>query len=101
MANFLYGSICLTDVPKELFKKVTTQNGMEKIFLNIKIVERKNPSPYGHTHFISCEPRKEERREDANYICGDLKTYVPKEDKPVTTEDIASAPPAGSDDLPF
>jgi hypothetical protein len=41
MAN-LYGSICLSDIPKELMKKVMTAKG-EKIFLNISIGEKKEP----------------------------------------------------------
>lgn len=42
MAN-LYGSICLSDIPKELMKKVMTAKG-EKIFLNISIGEKKSLS---------------------------------------------------------
>lgn len=100
MANIMYGSVCISDVPRNLFKKVTLKDGTEKIYLNIKVVERKTPSEYGHTHFISCEPKQEERVEGQNYICGDLKTYVPKTAAP-TAEQVASSPAASGDDLPF
>lgn len=91
----LYGSICVSDIPKELFKKA--DNG--KIYLNIAVLERKEKSQFGHTHVISCAPKKEERKEELNYFCGDLKTY--EQPQPVTTEQIAAAPPAVAEDLPF
>lgn len=94
MANFLYGSICLDAVPKELFKKV---NG--HVYLNIKVVERKEPSKYGHTHFISCEPKQDERKEGVNYLIGDMTEYKPK--AAPTQEEIAAAPQADDNDLPF
>ncbi len=101
MSNMIYGSINLSDIPKELFKKVKCKDGQERVFLNIKVCARKEVSKFGHTHFISCEPaNKEERKEGVNYICGDLKEYVPQNATP-STEDIASAQPANNDDLPF
>lgn len=54
MAN-LYGSICLSDIPKELMKKVMTAKG-EKIFLNISIGEKKEPVTFDnrtYTHYVS------------------------------------------------
>lgn len=42
MANY-YGSICLTDIPKELIK--TASNG--KKYLNIDIYERKEVGKFG------------------------------------------------------
>lgn len=100
MADLIYGSICLSAVPKELFKKVKCKDGEERIFLNLKIVRRKETSKYGTTHFVSCEPRQEERKEGVNYICGDMTEYVPKDNNP-SPEDIAQAPVADGDDLPF
>lgn len=97
----IYGSLCVSDVPKELFKKVVCKDGREKIFLNLKICKRKEVSQYGHTHFISVEPiDKAERKEGVNYIVGDLKEYVPKNGSP-SPEDIAQAKSAKDDDLPF
>lgn len=98
MANFLYGSICLSNVPKELFKKVMCKDGVERVYLNIKVVERNQKSQYGDTHFVSCEPRKEERKDGVNYIFGDLKTYNGDNAKP-SPEQINNADAA--DDLPF
>ena len=39
----LYGSICLSDIPRSQMKKVKTKDGKEKIYLNIFIGERKEP----------------------------------------------------------
>ena len=97
MADFIYGSICLSDIPKRLFKKA--DNG--KVYLNISIHKRKEVGKYGHTHFISCAPKKEEQQEGEFYICGDLKEYVPVSTQTPTAEDINNAPAAEDDDLPF
>ncbi len=94
--SILAGSICLTDVPKELFKKA--ENG--KIYLNIAVFERKEVSKFGQTHFISCAPRKEDRKDDVNYIIGDLKLLGQTPPAP-TPEQIEQAPTAPYDDLPF
>lgn len=97
----MYGSICLSDIPKEQMKKVKCKDGQERIYLNVRVVERKQPSQYGHTHFITCEPKKEERKEGVNYIFGDLKEWSSVANKP-TAEDINNAPTVGEDDdLPF
>jgi len=97
----MYGSICLSAVPKELFKKVMCKDGQERIYLNIKVVERQKASQYGHTHFISCEPKEQsERVEGVNYICGDLTEHVPQNSTP-SPEDIQAAPAAQEVDLPF
>ena len=95
MSKYLYGSICLSDVPKELFKRA--ESG--KVYLNIKITERKKPSKYGKTHNISCEPPKEQRKEGVNYYCGDLKVYNPQPAQAITPEEVSQMPP--TDDLPF
>jgi len=99
MSN-MYGSICLSDIPRQMMKKVMCKDGKERIYLNVKIVERKQPSQYGHTHFITCEPKKEERQEGVNYIFGDLKTFG--EQQRPTTEDVNNAPAVSDEnDLPF
>lgn len=98
MADLIYGSICLSDIPKRLFKKA--DNG--KVYLNISIHKRKEVGKYGHTHFISCAPKKEEQQEGEFYICGDLKEYAPQNATPPSPEDIAAAPSVTDDDqLPF
>lgn len=97
----LTGSICLSDIPKELFKKVECKDGSTKIYLNVAILERKRPSTYGHTHIMSCSPKQEERKDGVNYFCGDFKEYIPQPNVP-TAEQIDSAPSVSpADDLPF
>lgn len=62
-----------------------------------------NGQPRTYTHFISCAPRKEERKDGVNYILGDLetRTFAPATASP-TPEQINDAPPAQqNDDLPF
>lgn len=104
--SFLTGSICLTDIPKSQMKKVICKDGKERIFLNVAVFAKKNPQTFGdrtYTHFISCAPKKEERREGENYILGDLETYTPKPTGP-TMQDVANAPSLAPDekpDLPF
>lgn len=91
-----YGSICLSDVPREQFKKAA--NG--KIYLNIKVVRKKEIGEYGETHFITCEPIKpEDRKEGVKYICGNLKEWVSL--KEPTPEEIEQAPSAQPSDLSF
>lgn len=93
----LTGSICLSDIPKELIKKVTTKqldkngNPIEKLFLNLAVMELAEPSNFGDTHFISCAPKKEERVEGRNYIIGNFKRWIPKTEH-ITQEQINNAP---------
>lgn len=89
-----YGSICLSDIPRELFKRA--QNG--KVYVNIKVVRRKEISEYGDTHFISCEPaRVEDRKEGVKYICGNLKEWQSL--KEPTPEEIDAAPIADTSNI--
>lgn len=64
----LTGSICLSDIFREQMKKVICKDGKEKIYLNVAVIERKEPSQFGHTHFITCAPKQEERKEGIQYI---------------------------------
>lgn len=101
MAEMIYGSICLSAVPKELFKKVMCKDGEERVFLNMKIVKRKETGQYGHTHFASCEP-KDGKVEGQNYIFGDFKEWIPNPSaENPTPDDIEAAGSAQDDDLPF
>jgi hypothetical protein len=103
MSDFLHGSICLSDIPRELIKKVSCKDGKDRLFLNISVSKKKVPDHFGYTHFVSCAPKKEERKEGVQYIIGDLKEYVPPVSDAVQTtpKDIEAAPPANDDDLPF
>lgn len=111
MANdnsLLTGSICLSDIPREVMKKVLCRDGKEKIYLNIAVVARKEPQSFTNngttrtfTHFISCAPKKEERKEGVSYIIGDLETRTFAPSVPTAAE-IENAPAvAPDDDLPF
>lgn len=100
----LFGSICLSDIPRSQMKKVKTKDGKEKIYLNIFVGERKEPVTFDdrtYTHFVSCSPKKEERIEGENYFIGDLQTYNPQPSTP-TAEQIEQAPSVSlEEDLPF
>ena len=105
MAQLLIGSICLSKIPRSEMKKIMCKDGVERVFLNVAVVERKEKSQFGDTHFISCAPKKDERKDGVNYVIGDLKVWNPEPQMP-TTEEIAAAPayvpdPASDDALPF
>lgn len=105
----LRGSICLSNIPKELIKKAS--NG--KCYLNINIWEKREPASFPNadgttrtfTHTVQCACPKDKQRTDVPknyYYIGDLEmrssqggVYVP------TPEDIDNAPVADGDDLPF
>lgn len=79
--SILTGSICLSDIPRELVRKVTCRDGRERMYLNIAVITKKNPQTFTnngvdrtYTHFVSCSPKQEERKEGVNYILGDLET---------------------------
>lgn len=59
----LYGSICLTDIPKELI--TVGKNG--KKYLNVVINARREVSQYGYTHYIKayCKNRRFEAEPNA------------------------------------
>lgn len=103
MASY-YGSICLSDIPREQIKKVMCKDGKERAFLNIFVGERHAPITFSdrtYTHFVSCSPKKDERKEGVNYFMGDLQTFNPQPTMP-TPEQIESAPAFDeTDELPF
>lgn len=100
----LYGTICLSEIPRSQMKKIKCKDGKERIFLNVFIGERKQPATFGertYTHFVSCSPRPEERIDGEKYFIGDLMTSNPAPSQP-SPEDVASAPAVTeADDLPF
>lgn len=108
--SILTGSICLSDIPRELIKKVMCKDGKERAFVNVAVITKKTPQtftnngePRTYTHFISCAPKKEDRKEGVNYIIADLETRVFTPQAP-TAEDVANAPamaPGDDLDLPF
>lgn len=100
----LFGSICLSDIPREQIKKIMCKDGKERMFINVFIGEKRTPQTFNGrtiTHYVSCAPKKEERRDDVNYFIGDLETFNPLPMQP-TAEQINQAAPIGDDDdLPF
>lgn len=108
--TFLTGSICLSDIPREVMKKVMCKDGKERIYVNISVFARKTPATFTngditrtYTHSISCAPKKEERREGVNYYICDLesRTFGPAAPA-VTPEAVSLAPAVGPEtDLPF
>ena len=100
MGQFLIGSIEISKVPKELFKKVKKADGTEAVYLNIAVSERKEVGRYGETHGVQFTRDKDKRIENENTFFGSLKAYSPTP-QIVTAEQIAEAPPVEADGLPF
>ena len=103
--KFYTGSICLTDIPKELIS--TGNNG--KKYLNIAIFANKDgANQWGNTHYMTCAPKKEERKEGVNYIIGNLKerggesaNQVDNINAPKGEETAPQQAGGSDDDLPF
>lgn len=82
----LYGSICVSDIPKNLI--FTAQNG--KRYLRIRVCEKQSPDKYENTHYIKCYVPKDEVKEGVNYYIGNLKPSNP----PLTQTQGANIQPA-------
>lgn len=104
MSN-LFGSICLSDIPKELI--TTAKNG--KKYLNIEIKQMRQPSQFGHTHTVKASVKRDERKEGVNYYIGNLKLSKYGNDGEAQETQgatpVAQAPeydtPNNPNDLPF
>lgn len=103
MAGY-YGSICLSDIPKELI--TTGKNG--KKYLNIEVGERRQPSQYGATHYVKASVKAEQRQEGVNYYIGELKpSRFDNGQQVAQSADVPMPPPQMFDapnndgDLPF
>ena len=102
--NKLYGSICVSDIPRELIR--TANNG--KKYISVEVCERKTPSQYGDTHYIKAWCKQAERKDGVNYFIGELKPskYV---NNPQAQElpqqapqyQFPEPPPIDIDDVPF
>lgn len=93
MANNYFGSICLSDIPKELI--TTGKNG--KKYLNIVVNERREKGQYGHTHYIKAYTKSGSVPHDTNLYIGELKPSERKEAQQIQT----ASPNNAVDDLPF
>lgn len=96
MEENLYGSLCLTDIPKELI--TVGKNG--KKYLNIVVNKRREVSQFGMTHYVKAYCKKEQQREGVNYYIGDLKPSGYQGNGNANQGDANSAP-GNDDDLPF
>lgn len=71
MANNLYGSICLSDIPKQYI--TTGKNGKKYIQVNIW-ANRDGEDRFGNTHSVQVALNKEQREKDQQrYYIGNLK----------------------------
>lgn len=98
MSDLLLGSICLSDIPKELI--TTGKNG--KKYLSIAVSERREEGQYGDTHNIIVSKPKDQRADGEKPIyIGNLKRWVNPQlgavSKPSTTKKVEVEP----EDLPF
>lgn len=93
----LFGSICLTDIPKELI--TVGKNG--KKYLNIVINARREASQYGHTHYIKAYCKREQQRDGVNYYIGELKPSKMQSEQPHGHAQQPANVQTDNDDLPF
>lgn len=98
MAQAFYGSICLTDIPKE---KITLSEKNGKKYLSIGIWVNDEPDQFQNIASITVSQSKEEREAKAKRVyIGNLRYAQAQQSAPPTP-----APPAASavanDDLPF
>jgi hypothetical protein len=83
MTTYLKGSICLSDIPAELIHSVTCKDGQVRKYLDVTVSARREPRSFQYswgtktlTHYMSCAPKKEERKEGVNYYIADFETKV-------------------------
>lgn len=100
----LFGSICLSDIPKELI--TTAKNG--KKYLNIEVKQMRQPSQYGHTHTVKASVKRDERKDGVNYYIGNLKVSKfgndgdAQDTAPAEVSQVADiGAPNDPNDLPF
>jgi hypothetical protein len=102
----LFGSLCLSDIPRELIRE--GKNG--KKYISIEVDERRTPSPYGDTHYVKAWCKAAERKEGVNYFIGELKPSkydapsAPAQPAPqpqVQAQDLLTQPAPDVDDVPF
>ncbi len=97
----LFGSICLSDIPRELIH-TNEKNG--KKYLTVVINERRTPSNYGYTHYIKAYAKKGEAPEGVNLYIGELKASQYGSNSQSQQQPQSPVPPvpqSSDDDLPF
>lgn len=100
MADNYFGSICLSDIPKELI--TVGKNG--KKYLSVVVNQRREVGQYGHTHYIKAYAKKGAVASDVNLYIGELKPSEFEEaggQQGATQKRTAAPPPQQADGLPF
>lgn len=102
MANF-YGSICLTDIPKDQIKKITCKDGVTRLFIPFYLNEMRNPDQQGNTHTMKVAVKKDEQDPNVNYYFGKAKVQeIQQQTQQPTQAEIESAESLNADDvMPF
>lgn len=96
MSNFLTGSICLTDIPKEFI----TEGKNGKKYVNFAVSKRKEVSQFGETHTITVSKPKDQRKEGEGLtFIGGLKECKGNTNGGGSTQSASTT--SSEDDLPF
>ena len=111
MKEFFTGSICLSDIPENLIKYVKCKDNKVRAYVNVALMPMREPKTFKngdrtttHTHFLTCAPRKEERKEGVRYEIGDFtEREFGAQSAPAAAPQSAPAPITnqGEGDLPF
>lgn len=97
MSDFLTGSICLTDIPKEFI----TEGKNGKKYVNFAVSKRKEVSQFGETHTITVSKPKDQRKEGEGLtFIGGLKGWKGNGQQSSSHTQSTSTSSA-EDDLPF
>lgn len=103
MADNYFGSICLSDIPRELI--TTGKNG--KKYLSVVVNRRRETGQYGHTHYIKAYAKKGTVSPETNLYIGELKPSEYNNDgqQGAGQQNAPTHAPVpdnqGNDDLPF
>ena len=96
MSDFLTGSICLTDIPKEFI----TEGKNGKKYVNFAVSKRKEVSQFGETHTITVSKPKDQRKEGEGItFIGGLKEWKGNTNGVGSTQSASTT--SSEDDLPF
>ena len=107
MSNKYYtGSICLSNIPKELIQEVECKDGQKRKYINVALMPSREPRTFGSrvlTHYLTCAPSKEERKEGVRYEIGDFtEREFGAQSAPAAAPQSAPAPSTNQGgDLPF
>lgn len=72
---FMYGSICIDDLPASRIQEVRLKDGRVKRYLRITVGKRREPYK-GYDHYVSCRPPRGQEVAGEKYEIGSLKEWV-------------------------